>query len=407
MHQKLKKKINIYLTFDGLSDQLGKSQILPYMESFLIKENDFFIFSLEKKDNLLKFIKPNFLKNKKVFWEKKNFSNSKNKFVKLIELIKFFLMCFNVCRNKNVQTIHCRGLQPALIGFLLKYIFKSKMIFDMRGLWVDEKLDMGTLNKKKIVDKSIYTFLKNIENFILKNTDHLVVLTNKVKEYVVNKKLLKPEKISVIPCSVDYQLFAKNSELKRKDTFYKYYAIPENSIIMTYCGSLSGYYMLDEMLNFFEQLSSKKKNVFFLLITADLKVIENKLKNKDYKNNIIFLKAEWNEVPFYLSLSKFMVSFIKPTFAKIASSPTKIAEAMALGVPVVSNSGIGDLDELIENNDLGGIIELDSNKINQFIEHNMEKILTFSKQTIINNSFNLFDIKKSKANYKKIYEKLT
>ena len=38
---------------------------------------------------------------------------------------------------------------------------------------------------------------------------------------------------------------------------------------------------------------------------------------------------------------------------------------------------------------------------------NMDKILTFSKQTIINNSINIFDIKKSKANYKKIYEKLT
>ena len=35
------------------------------------------------------------------------------------------------------------------------------------------------------------------------------------------------------------------------------------------------------------------------------------------------------------------------------------------------------------------------------------KFSFFSKQTIINNSINIFDIKKSKANYKKIYEKLT
>ena len=33
--------------------------------------------------------------------------------------------------------------------------------------------------------------------------------------------------------------------------------------------------------------------------------------------------------------------------------------------------------------------------------------VVIKKQTIINNSINIFDIKKSKANYKKIYEKLT
>ena len=45
---KSNKNINIYITFDGLSDPLGQGQILPYLNNLNIKEN-IYIFSLEKK----------------------------------------------------------------------------------------------------------------------------------------------------------------------------------------------------------------------------------------------------------------------------------------------------------------------------------------------------------------------
>jgi glycosyltransferase involved in cell wall biosynthesis len=407
MYQNLKKKIRIYLTFDGLSDQLGKSQIAPYLESFLNDDIDFYIFSLEKKENLVNFNEPNFLKKKNIFWKKNIFSKSKNKIFKFLECINFFIMCMSICRKKNVQIIHCRGLQPGMIGFLLKFIFKAKIIFDMRGFWVDEKLDMGTLNKKKILDQFIYKLLKKFEGIMLKNSEHLVVLTNSAKEYVVKNNLAKHDNITVIPCSVDYEMFKIKSKLNNKKTFFSEHLISQDSIVMTYCGSLSGYYMIDEMLKFYEALSRIKKNVFFLLITKDRNIILDKIESKNYKSKIICVEAEWQNVPFLLSMSSFMVSFIKPTFAKIASSPTKVAEAFALGIPVISNSGIGDLDELIVKFDLGGIINIKNNNYDNFIKSNMDKILTFSKQAIINNSINIFDIKKSKASYKKIYEKLT
>ena len=45
----MKKNIIIYITFDGLSDPLGKSQILPYLERIKFNYN-LKIFSLEKKN---------------------------------------------------------------------------------------------------------------------------------------------------------------------------------------------------------------------------------------------------------------------------------------------------------------------------------------------------------------------
>jgi glycosyltransferase involved in cell wall biosynthesis len=48
--------------------------------------------------------------------------------------------------------------------------------------------------------------------------------------------------------------------------------------------------------------------------------------------------------------------FIKPVYSKIASSPTKFAEALACGLPVVINSGIGDTGQILQENKVGVVI---------------------------------------------------
>ena len=44
----------LYLTYDGLTDPLGQSQILPYLIKLSL-DNEIHIISAEKKDNFIKF----------------------------------------------------------------------------------------------------------------------------------------------------------------------------------------------------------------------------------------------------------------------------------------------------------------------------------------------------------------
>src|SRR5205085_11526839 len=46
-----------------------------------------------------------------------------------------------------------------------------------------------------------------------------------------------------------------------------------------------------------------------------------------------------------------------PTFSQIAASPTKVAEYLAAGLPVVCNSGTGDMDKLLLNEKVGVLVE--------------------------------------------------
>ena len=80
----MRKKISIYISFDGLNDPLGKSQIKPYLKKikfkYLLK-----IFSLEKNLYL-----DRQLNNKKIKSHSIKFINSEFKITKLINYFYFF-----------------------------------------------------------------------------------------------------------------------------------------------------------------------------------------------------------------------------------------------------------------------------------------------------------------------------
>ena len=63
-----------------------------------------------------------------------------------------------------------------------------------------------------------------------------------------------------------------------------------------------------------------------------------------------------NEVPENLAAADFAFCFIKPGYSKMSSSPTKIGEFLASGLPVLCNAGIGDTDDLLVANRVGVVV---------------------------------------------------
>jgi glycosyltransferase involved in cell wall biosynthesis len=62
------------------------------------------------------------------------------------------------------------------------------------------------------------------------------------------------------------------------------------------------------------------------------------------------------DIPRYLSAADAAVSFIKPCYSKQASSPTKNAEYLAAGLPIVINDGIGDSTRLTVVDGVGVVL---------------------------------------------------
>ena len=85
--------------------------------------------------------------------------------------------------------------------------------------------------------------------------------------------------------------------------------------------------------------------------------LKQKLVERGFGDTSLLVRAvRPEEVPEYLLAGDVGLSFIKPCFSKISSSPTKIGEYLAAGLPIVSTAGIGDVDELLDANRAGWLL---------------------------------------------------
>jgi glycosyltransferase involved in cell wall biosynthesis len=102
---------------------------------------------------------------------------------------------------------------------------------------------------------------------------------------------------------------------------------------------------------------NQDKHFKLLIITRDIHAAGNLLSNlsESLSKSIQIISANHNEIPDYLSIAAASLFFIKNSFSKTASSPTKMAESWAVNIPIITNSGIGDNDIYFEKN-LGGAL---------------------------------------------------
>src|SRR5690606_8204324 len=76
----------------------------------------------------------------------------------------------------------------------------------------------------------------------------------------------------------------------------------------------------------------------------------------DYKS-IAITTCEYKDIPTYISISDTSVFFIASGFSAMAVSPTKQAEILSLGIPIIANKGIGDTDYILNSSSAGIVVE--------------------------------------------------
>ena len=128
--------------------------------------------------------------------------------------------------------------------------------------------------------------------------------------------------------------------------------------MLVYSGSIGGWYLTEEMISFFVAMLSRLPSVHLLCLTTNGQdQVEAILKARGAPPESYTIKSvSSEEVSSYLSACDAGIAFIKPCFSKFASSPTKNAEYLACGLPLIINSGIGDSDSLIRSEGVGAMV---------------------------------------------------
>lgn len=350
----------LYLTYDGLNDPLGQSQILPYLIGLSEKGHNITVISFEKEEiqshrsgnSNLKIIPLQYHKFPPVLST-------------IYDLFQLRKEVTRVLRSENIDVIHCRSYITSLIGLWAKRKYGVKFIFDMRGFWADERVEGRLWNLNNLIYRKVYGFFKRKEKSFVNSADAIISLTQNAKSEILGwgESLVKADKIAVIPTCADFQLINPGkTSTERTNELKSELRIQEHDFVLLYLGSLGTWYMLNEMLDFFIELKNQRQlagedhpfekfdKVKFLFVSREREELERALKVKNIPTeDVVFTSCSRQEVPDYLSICHASIFFILPTFSKKASSATKMGEALAIGKPIITNTGWGDVDLLVKD----------------------------------------------------------
>lgn len=103
----------------------------------------------------------------------------------------------------------------------------------------------------------------------------------------------------------------------------------------------------------------------------------------------------------------YLLSFYKNFRSIIGTSPVKISEALACGVPIIANSGIGDIEIILKELNAGIVI---SDYSQQGLDEAFLQITSknqFNKKRIRESSRKFFDLEEANLKYREAYAKLS
>ena len=405
----------LYITYDGLTDPLGQSQIIPYLVSLAGNGYNISILSVEKKENFqdsnLRDDTDSILKKANINWHYIIYSKKPPVIATLWDIIKLRRKANKIVKRNTYKIVHCRSYIPSLIGVYLKKRKNLKYIFDMRGFYADERVDGNIWNQNNPVFRRVYKYFKKKEQQFIKQADAIVSLTDAARDIIRKWNVYQenPAPISVIPCCVDTNHFSyKNiTDDDKKNCRYEL-GVRGNDFVISYIGSLGTWYMVEEMLHFFKRLLLQIPSAKFLFITQSNPemIYRYAEKYKIFPQYIIIKPAPRSMMPYYISISNVSIFFIKPVFSKKASSPTKFAELLAMGIPVICNANIGDLDTCIRDFRLGIILHLFKPESYDMAIKDMEQFLPAEPYLLREVCKNLFSLEKGVELYEAIYQKL-
>ena len=357
-----KTRQTLYLCYFGLREPLVQTQVLPYLRE--IAKDNFKVHLLTFESNFretwnaaqIAEEKRN-LANEGIHWDCLAYHKSPSVPATLYDVFAGARYARRMIRKEGISILHARAHVPVLMALAARLSNSScKVIFDIRGLVAEEYADAGVWNE----NSAGFRFIKKIETLGLKRADRIVVLTNKMKNYLVENKLKTADLITVIPCCVDFSRSSNTDGNPSKNERFE----------LIYAGSVIGLYLLKEMGRFFIELKKREKNAFFRVLTSTPDAVNKvflKLGIASDDFETAFVKPA--EVLLQIRKARLAISFRKPTFSQIAASPTKIPEYLAVGVPVITNAGIGDMDVIIEKENVGVVVKnFDSASLSEAVE---------------------------------------
>jgi glycosyltransferase involved in cell wall biosynthesis len=196
--------------------------------------------------------------------------------------------------------------------------------------------------------------LLRIRDAAVRHADHVLCVSMVLRDKLVNHHGLDPARATVVPCVADAQKFgpddadriAARRELGVEDRF-----------VVVYPGRLGLWHYTDETFRVVRGLMDADPSVFFLVLTPDVEEARALATRTLPEGRWAIRSARHEEVPRYLRASDLGVLLRADHPLNAVACPTKFAEYVMTGLPVLITAGLGDCSPFVAANRAGAVLE--------------------------------------------------
>jgi glycosyltransferase involved in cell wall biosynthesis len=345
----------IYVTYDGVLEPLGESQVIPYVLG-LGRTHGITLLSFEKPADLADRARTSAmaarLQRHGLRWIRLRYHKSPSLVATAGDLLHGVLRTTLGALGRSVQIVHARGYVPSMLALFLKRRHGARFVFDMRGFWPEEKVQAGHWSR----DSRVYALAKRWERRFFESADAIVSLTRAGVEAFpsLGYRIAGDTPVEVIPTCTDLDRFApgpRDAELARR------LGLERHRVIGT-TGTLSNWYLRAETLRAMAVLVAHLGDAKVLLVTREdhERLRDDAIRAGIPADRLVLTRADFAVMPLHMRLYDLGVFFIEPTFAKRGSAATKLGEFLATGVPVLINDGVGDSGTIVRDGGAGVVL---------------------------------------------------
>lgn len=345
----------LYLSYDGVLEPLGESQVVSYLEP-LAEDYAITLLSFEKPDATADSERAAAMSNRlaarHIDWVPMRYHKRPPVVSTAIDAIAGIARARRIARARKIQIIHARSYVPALIALGARGASHAAFLFDMRGFWVDEKVEAEHWKSGGM----LYRIGKWWERRFYAAANAVVSLTSAGARAIpeLGVKVSPGVAIEVIPTCADLRRFSpgpKDAELVARLGL-------AGAPVVGCVGTMRNWYMRQEMIDCLAVFARSWPELRILIVSRDDRdALRADLERAGVPSGrLAITSASFEEMPRYIRLFDAGLFFIKPSFSKRASAATKLAEFLGCGVPVIINDGVGDSGTIVRDGQVGIVL---------------------------------------------------
>jgi len=340
---------SVYITYWSLLDPLCQSQSLPYLFALaregyrlglITFEQPRWRMSPEQQET-----KKRELRARGIEWHPLSYHKRPPVLSTIYDIAVGGLAAARLSRRSGASFVHGRSSVSCGVAALAAKLTGTRLFADADGPLSQEYVDAGVWKEGSLGHRLTLWG----ERRFLERADVVAVLTKHRKGEVAPGLAGTP--VHVLPCAVDLAAFRRLPEARERLRR----ELGLRGTVFIYVGKAGGWYDTEGMVAFLGAAKESFDPLTLLVLTRDADPSFSRLCT-EANVRLVTRSAEPSEVPAYLSAADVGLCFRHRFPSQLSCSPIKSAEYLACGLPVVSTSGCGDYDELIDAEQVGVVV---------------------------------------------------